>query len=119
MPWSAETQERYRETMARINSGEGFIYAARVGRKRKIKIGFSLKPESRLRTLAVCTKRSGTQAILIKAVPGSIRRERELHRELAAHSLSGGLGNEFYPRSILDHPAVIAIFGRQRSGGQA
>lgn len=94
--------ERRKASMARIRNGEGFIYLAEVVGRRAVKIGFSLKPAERARK---ATPIRGGKVRLIAFVPGSIAVERALHKTLREYTIDS-LGNEFYPRSILSHPAI-------------
>lgn len=83
--------------LERIRAGEGFIYVAEVVGGSLIKIGFSLKPKARVATLA-------RKCRLLATVAASLTQEKALHQTLKGL----GRGGEYYPRSILSHPAIPA-----------
>lgn len=83
---------------ARVKAGEGFIYLAECIRTNELKIGFSLDPKKRMPKAGCNTHRGPCR--LLAQMPATISQERALHRQL------GGGNYEFYPRSILSHPAI-------------
>lgn len=87
-----------RAAAARKMAGEGFMYVAEIIGTDAIKIGFSLKPESR-------AVRFGTRARLLGYFPCSWAAERRFHRLHAAERHPAYPGREIYPRSILRHLA--------------
>ncbi len=95
---------------ARIKAGEGFIYAAsftghRYGRRGPlIKIGFSLTPEKRV-MIEIGKQNGYLNPVLLGVMRGSLRDEYALHKALSGLAVHG---REFYPPSILSHPAIPA-----------
>lgn len=88
----------------RILAGEGFIYVAEVVGAPIVKIGFSLNPENRVRTM--WPSQHGKRYALLAKTPGTLKQEQQLHRELSGAEES--LWHEYYHRSILQHPAIPA-----------
>lgn len=91
--------------MARVKAGEGFLYLAEVVGTDEIKIGHALDPKARMAGLRadyfkICR--------LLKTMPGPLMMERALHyklRRFLGRPLQG-VKLEFYPRSVLSHPAI-------------
>lgn len=96
----------YNLARQRIKAGEGFVYLAEFDASDIVKIGFSLNPARRVRTMNFL----GWKAKLIAAVPGGMRVEKAVHRALLRGEHSTRYG-ECYRRSALNHPAVQAVFG--------
>ncbi|WP_296341548.1 GIY-YIG nuclease family protein [Reyranella sp.] len=96
-------REGQRKAQQRMKAGEGFLYVAAVTGADIIKIGFSLRPEARVKHLK---GRFGVSATLETMTPGSHQQERHLHIDLREHHLPGYGCREFYPRSVLSHPAI-------------
>jgi hypothetical protein len=94
--------ESGRRARAKIRAGEGFLYVAEVVGTGIVKIGFSLDPESRIKTVSPFTQEP---VRLMGFFPCSLLLEKKLHRLLRPHT-SAKHGNEFYPRSILTHEAI-------------
>jgi len=94
-----------RRAHERRRSGEGFIYAAELPGTDIVKIGFSLMPEKRVRGVSI---RNHARAQLLAKTPGTEPAERALHKILREHCRLDLPGFEFYPRSILSHPAIPA-----------
>lgn len=106
--------EAGRETRARVRAGEGFIYVAEVVGADILKIGFSLDPEARIKTVWPFTREPMR---LMGFFPCSLLLEKKLHRLLRPHT-SVKHGNEFYPRSIF-HDAISESPTVQRAREQA
>lgn len=105
----AEKIAKRRATMARIREGDGFIYVAEVLGTAVIKIGFSVNPERRARSIYTfrhhgCPRDARVR--VVSATPGSFAEEKSLHKVLRRDA--SALGHEFYSRSILSHPAIPA-----------
>lgn len=81
----------------RIAAGEGFMYIAAVEGTDVVKVGFSLRPERRVKGL-------GHRFRLLGAFACSIKAERQLHAALAGHRHPGFDKQEIYPRSIFVAP---------------
>lgn len=95
---------RQNEAYARMQAGEGYLYAAEIVKNDAIKIGFSLNPEKRVRLLRAYYS---SAVRLLAFTPGSLAAERKLHTALRPHALIHHQGPcETYPRSILSHPAI-------------
>lgn len=91
-----------------MRDGEGFIYVASVRGSstvpmppNSVKIGFSLKPEERVRTFG---SSHGLRATMLRFMPGTRREEVALHQALRRYAVD----RECYPRAILDHPLIPA-----------
>lgn len=95
-----------RATWHRIRAGEGFLYAAEAVGSGLIKLGFSVNPKQRMRSLYGQLP-LGTKPRLLAAVPYTLQQEQALHRELIEHQ-AHPYRAEVYPRSILSHPAIPA-----------
>lgn len=93
--------DRRRAARARIKAGDGFLYVAEYTGKNIIKIGHSLDPERRCKTMAPWPVR------LLAKTPGSLLDEKRIHRALIQHRLRRCTYEE-YPRSILSHPSIPA-----------
>lgn len=96
-----------RKAAARIAQGEGFLYVAEVVGTDLIKIGFSLNPKNRIRTLGL---RGRGKARLVASVRGTLHQEKTLHTKLrhARMPYAAFDSREFYPRSVLEHPCIPA-----------
>lgn len=89
---------------ARRRLGEGFLYLAEITDLDMLKIGHSLKPALRVKNIKINSKYR-VKARLLAVTPGTFDEEHSLHAELRDHR---ALGHEFYPRSVLQHPAIPA-----------
>jgi hypothetical protein len=98
---------RHAAARACIKRGEGFIYVVDFDGLDVVKIGFSLDPGARLRTLSEQCRHFARPRLLAKT-PASMSVERKLHGKLRQHRSGAGPGTEFYSRSILAHPAIRA-----------
>lgn len=87
---------------ARRRSGEGFLYLADIPELGVLKIGHSLRPSIRVKSIKINSKHR-VKAHLLATTPGTFDEEHSLHLRLREHR---ALGLEFYPRSILSHPAI-------------
>lgn len=88
----------------RIKAGEGFIYLAKIGRRRLVKIGFALDPEKRMQFIGMWGK-----ARLVAKVPYTLQQEQALHRVLDETPYA--FRSEYYRPGALNHPACRAVFG--------
>jgi hypothetical protein len=86
---------------ARVKAGEGFIYIAEI-RPDLIKIGHALDPYRRLVQIGMSPTRR-----LLATMRAPREAEIALHKTLHDFRLPEH-GSEFYPRSILNHPAIPA-----------
>lgn len=93
-----------RATWQRIRAGEGFLYAAEAVGSDLIKLGFSVNPKQRMRSLHVQLP-LGTQPRLLAFTPYTLQQEQALHKELIGLQALRSYA-ELYPRSILSHPAI-------------
>ncbi len=92
--------------LQRLGAREGFLYLAAVIGTDSVKIGFSRHPHVRIRH--VQSRNLGrVRCRLVGFTRATLTQEHELHRALRAHSETAH-GREFYPRSILSHPAIPA-----------
>lgn len=89
---SARLKRERKASWRRIKGGEGYLYLAE-GDAGCIKIGFSLNPQARCYELRLN---------LLATVRGTHRQEIDLHMALKPNRRR----NEYYPRSILTHPAI-------------
>lgn len=104
--WRAATSARLRRTRKRISAGDGNIYIARVVGTNAVKIGFALYPPARIGNLGAKYRRN---FVMLKWTPGTHKDELRLHAALREHRHPRFPGcHEFYPRSILSHPAIPA-----------
>lgn len=84
---------------------DGKLYVAKVEGHDAVKIGYSTWPTNRMNCLRAKYK-LGFE--LLAETPATPATERRLHRHLRAHALPHLGGTEFYPISILNHPAIPA-----------
>lgn len=100
-------------TSAALRAGRGFIYVAAIEGTDDVKIGFSLDPERRARELTRDLRPHRYRILMAR--PGTWSDERFLHAALKACRLPTAAyrGTEYYPRSILSHPAIPVEFRRE------
>ena len=91
---------------ARNRAGDGFLYVALCDHGKTIKIGCALNPERRLISWRI-------KPNILARTKGGYADERRLHQQLKAYR--NGYGYEWYEPTVLDHPAVQAVFGDLRS----
>lgn len=88
----------------RVETDVGFIYVAKFVDCPEVKIGFALSVDRRMRELNTRHR----PMTLLASVPGRVQQERALHRTLAEYRgpRAGPGWSEYYPLSILSHPAI-------------
>jgi hypothetical protein len=93
------------KSMAAIKAGAGFLYVAEVVGTDEVKIGHALNPKRRMKALKDDYFK---ECRLLKSTPGSLHEEMALHDTLCRFlgRKPRTLKVEFYPRSILNHPAI-------------
>ena len=103
MAYPPKPYPKKKAARAAVETQQGFIYVAELLNEPVVKIGFSLNPQERLKYLF--TRRSPGR--LVAMMLGTIKQERELHRQLAEHRMFAcNTFTEGYPRSILTHEAI-------------
>lgn len=103
---AADRFEPSRRARDRIRAGEGFLYVAQlINEPDVVKIGFALDPAKRVGSLGADAK---TPATLLAAIPSTFAQECALHKKLRLHAVKRSRSrlSEYYPRSILSHPAI-------------
>ncbi len=87
----------------RRRNGEGYLYTAEMVGTDVVKIGHSLNPEVRVRDIRLS---NGVKAKLLAMIQAPVEDERALHQTLRGHCRIDLPGFEFYPRTVLSHPAL-------------
>lgn len=87
----------YHVPRERAGSGDPLVYFVQMGEGGPIKIGHTAHLNERM--TALCTD-SPVELLLLGTTPGTMARERKIHRQLHAHRMNG---EWFAP-----HPCVLA-----------